>query len=499
MNLVDPKTGQLMQGPEDDPLQQALMNRQMQEQNLLSRAMQTKRAEALRDQKGSKGYGALGDVMANWAGDRKLDKIEAKNQQDRQGLGKSLGLQAVEAHRAAMVAEDDTRRGTQVAEQNADSNTQNADSNTLNAATNARGQDERNRAGAHTRSVYGQGNASELSGVYTFKDENGDEQTINVDTDNKGQPVKAGSREPILSFDNMTKVADDAYRGGKHWGEESITKLGAGVSQIKGMNELVRNFTDNMAQVPVPGKWGKVAEAVLPESISKHLVEGGIPSRVLNETLGNLSQNDLLKFADEATNEQVKEQIRRIADWRMIFTLGTRNEMFGSALTEQEKKSWDQAEAITLGMDPKEMQLRMARLSQIVERKMFEKLNLAVVGVPKDQQEMIIRAGAGSPGADDGLYEFNPKTNTFIMPDRLKEDMDYITGESLHYDQQHAVASDKHDAGNSKRLIKAGEQEAARGEAAMQEWQAGKVLTKAQAEAERKLKQQYTDHSLGRR
>jgi len=96
----------------------------------------------------------------------------------------------------------------------------------------------------------------------------------------------------------------------------------------------------------------------------------GLPTQALNSIASAMSKNDILKYVAPDMDPQVKKSMQWWADWRYFITLPQRNEKFGATLSVHEKKAWDDAELVSPGMDPSEIQGRINRLYTAMESRM---------------------------------------------------------------------------------------------------------------------------------
>lgn len=116
-----------------------------------------------------------------------------------------------------------------------------------------------------------------------------------------------------------------------------------------------------------------------------------LPTGFLNKLAVTTSRNDIQKYIDQIAQSEVdprtKEAMLWWADWKMNYSLGQRHTLFGATLTDNELRSWEDAEQMLLGGDPEVIRQRMQKLSGDYEKKFIKHLNTQYVGTSLSQNK----------------------------------------------------------------------------------------------------------------
>ena len=213
---------------------------------------------------------------------------------------------------------------------------------------------------------------------------NAEGKSITVQYDSRGRPIKpGGGRYTQAELEGYyPEDIGSGYQSDKALNSKEIRDISEGASRVRVMRDLYDSYSDSYAQpFEVAGK--------------------PLPSRFLNKPIATLAQEDLLEYADEAQDQHVKEALRWFAAWKREFEMLDRNEMFGSALTDNEKRLYDEAAGIHMGMDKQEIRRRIAAITRVRDEKFRKYLNL--------QRTRGKSQRATTDEAARGLYEAGPE------------------------------------------------------------------------------------------
>lgn len=187
----------------------------------------------------------------------------------------------------------------------------------------------------------------------TYKDSEGNFHTVLVT--NNGNILNPNTREPVdvSNMEPLSKVSGylSSKARGDYTGTASERKEFEGtVKDIRELDFLMETWDPSYAAGGAPGK-GKPLE----RTAKNFLARTGSPEGLaLAETFGMDTEN-------------IKKGREWWKNYRLLYELPARHELFGATLTPGEERSWKSA-AINENMSPEEIEKHLATLRQIATR-----------------------------------------------------------------------------------------------------------------------------------
>jgi hypothetical protein len=200
------------------------------------------------------------------------------------------------------------------------------------------------------------------------------EATVYEDRD--GNLLFQGSNEPVPADWLAKERAYGAGGGGslKHYNSNDQAKLIDIMNVARKQNRLDVTFKPEYAQPT------------------------GLPTGFINRIAGALSQNDILAYADESMDANVKEAAMWWADFKMNYELIKRHDMFGATLTTNEMASWKDAVALFQGMSKEQAKIRIDMLMADVRKDTETNFNSRYTGTGSEHNRNFLKSLATEGG-----------------------------------------------------------------------------------------------------